>query len=101
MVVSYLDDVNFSDDKPVVSTLIKTDIINEMRIAFKKGQVMKEHKAPFPILVNVVSGAIGFDAEGEVYLMKTGDTIMIHANLPHELSAIEESVVRVTLVKTA
>jgi quercetin dioxygenase-like cupin family protein len=60
---------------------------------------MKEHKAPFPITVQVIEGKIDFGVEGANFELVTGDLIGLEANIPHDLKAIEESIVRLSLSK--
>jgi len=60
---------------------------------------MKKHKAPFPIVVQVLSGAIDFNVNESIQYLKEGGMISLKANIPHDLTAREESVVRLTLSK--
>ncbi|MEL0653357.1 hypothetical protein V6246_18190, partial [Algibacter sp. TI.3.09] len=43
----------YTEDKPSITLLLKTDTTKELRIALKEGQLMKEHKAPYPIIVEI------------------------------------------------
>lgn len=99
-IASFLEEVNFNENKPAVSLLLDTDFSKEIRIVFKKGQVMKDHKAPFAIIVQVLKGCIDFGVEGEVKQLNTGDLISLEPKIIHNLTAIEESVVRLTLSKS-
>lgn len=98
-IVSFLEEVNFNENKPAVSLLLDTDFSKEIRIVFKKGQIMKNHQAPFAIIVQVLKGCIDFGVEGEVKQLNTGDLISLEPKIIHNLTAIKESVVRLTLSK--
>lgn len=96
---SYLQDLNFNEDKVAVSLILDTEFTKEIRIAFKKGQVMREHQAPLPIVVQVFRGEIDFGVGEERYNLKEGDMITLAGTIKHDLIALEESVVRLTLSK--
>ena len=97
---SFLEDIKFNEIKPAVSLLLDTDFSKEIRVAFKKGQVMEDHQAPFAIIVQVLKGRIDFGVEGEVQTMNTGDIISLKPQVVHNLTAIEESIVRLSLSKS-
>lgn len=98
-IASFLEEVNFNENKPAVSLLLDTDFSKEIRIVFIKGQIMKDHQAPFSIIVQVLKGCIDFGLEGEIKQLNTGDLISLEPKIIHNLTAVEESVVRLTLSK--
>ena len=97
---SLLKDLEFNDKKPAVQVLLDTESSREIRIAMKKGQVMKEHKTPYPIVVELFEGAISFGVNGEVHEIKKGDMLTLEGNVPHDLKAEEDSIVRLSLSKS-
>lgn len=96
---SLLQNLHFNDQKPAISVLLETDFTKDIRIAMRKGQLMKEHKTAFPIVVQVFSGQIDFGVRGEKVVLQAGDMIALEGGVPHDLLAAEESVVRLTLSK--
>lgn len=96
---SLRSDLNYNEDKVAVKVLMETESSKEIRILFRKGQTMKEHKAGFPITVEIHDGAIEFGVNGGKMDLKTGDLISLEANVPHDLLAQEDSIVRLTLSK--
>lgn len=82
---SLLKNLSFNDKKPAVQVLMETDSSKEIRIAMKKGQEMKEHKTPFPIVVELFEGSISFGVNGEMYPVKKGDILSLEGNVPHDL----------------
>jgi quercetin dioxygenase-like cupin family protein len=99
-VISFLENPQFNSEKPGVSLLLETDFSKEIQIVFKKGQIMKDHKAPFTIVVQVLKGTIDFGVAGKTLTMNAGDLISLKAHEVHNLLAQEESVVRLTLSKS-
>lgn len=96
---SFSDSIEHEGDRIKTQVIIETSFSKEIRILFKKDQIMKEHKAPFPIIVHILDGTINFGVEGETHLLKQGDIITLEANVPHDLHAEEKSTVRLTLSK--
>lgn len=91
--------VEYNEKRPAIQVLLETQAGKEIRMAFKEGQVLKEHKTPFPIVVEIFEGAIDFGVRGEVQPLKKGDLIALEGNVPHDLKAIEPSIVRLSLNK--
>jgi len=96
---SFYKDLEFSDESVVITPLLNSDFGKEIRIAFKEGQVMKEHKTKFPITVMTLRGSIEFGVGEETYILNEGEVIALEGNVMHELKALKESVVRLSLHK--
>lgn len=99
IIASLVDSLEYKEDKPTIKLLLDTEFTKEIRIAFRKDQVMKKHTAPLPIVVEIFEGSIDFGVEGEVLKLKKGDLITLEAKIPHDLKATEDSIVRLTLCK--
>ena len=96
---SFNKNLDFDDNRIVTKVLLESSFSKEIRILLKQGQIMKEHKAPFPIIVHVLEGEIDFGVQGEIQLLKKGDIITLAGNIPHDLKALKDSIVRLTLSK--
>jgi quercetin dioxygenase-like cupin family protein len=96
---SFNEDLIF-EDKIKTKVILETSFSKEIRILLKAGQVMKQHQTKFPIVVHLLKGEIDFGVENTVHRIKEGDVLTLEANVPHDLSAIEDSVVRLTLSKS-
>lgn len=89
----------YSDIKVQITPLMETDYTKEIRIVFKKDQIMKDHHTPHPISVEIVEGAIDFGVNAEVYSLIKGDIVSLEASVMHNLKATQDSIVRLTLSK--
>lgn len=96
---SLRSDLVYNEEKVAVKVMMESETSKEIRILFRKGQLMKEHKAGYPITVEICEGHIEFGVEGEKHSLKSGDLIFLEANVPHDLLAEEDSIVRLTLSK--
>ena len=89
----------YNEKGPAINILMETDTSKEIRIVFKEGQVMKEHKTPFPIVVQVFKGCIDFGVQGKKHHLEAGSLISLSGGVPHDLKALEDSIVRLSLSK--
>ena len=97
---SFFKDLEFSDKSVVITPMLNSSFGKEIRIAFKEGQVMKEHKTKFPITVSTLKGSIEFGVGAEMFVLNEGDVIALEGNVMHELKATAQSVVRLSLHKS-
>ncbi len=96
---SLLNELTYNDEKPAITVLMETPLTKEIRIAMKAGQTMRDHKAPFPITVEIFEGSIEFGVDNELLTLGKGDLISLDSNVVHNLKALNNSVVRLTLSK--
>lgn len=94
-----LKNLEFNENKPNITVLFESSFSKEIRILLKENQIMKEHKTPFPIVVEVFDGNIDFGVNGEIHTLNKGDILTLEGNIPHDLKANENSIIRLTLSK--
>ena len=95
---SLIDNITYqNDEKPTITVLLKTANTKEVRIVMKKGQFMKEHKAPFPIIIEMFEGEIDFGVNGNKQILKKGDMIALESNIAHDLSCISNCIIRLSI----
>lgn len=96
---SLLEDIVYGEDRPAIKVMLENTATKEIRIVFRAGQEMKEHSAPFPIVVEVVDGEIDFGVNGKRIALNRGMLITLEGHVPHDLLAKKDSVVRLSLNK--
>ena len=96
---SLTNNIEYHETRPTIQVLLETENGKDIRIAFKKGQVMKEHKTPFAIVVEIFEGSIDFGVNGEVHSLNRGDLVALEGGVPHDLTAVQDSIVRLSLNK--
>jgi len=98
-IASLLNELEFNEKAPAIKVMIDTEAGKEIRMAFRKGQSLKEHKTPYPIVVEIFEGQIDFGVNGETQILQKGNLIALDGNVPHDLMAKEDSIVRLSLNK--
>jgi len=68
----------------------KADGGNVTLFAFDEGQELSEHTAPFDAFVHILDGEAEVKISGKTYRLKAGDGIIMPANLPHAVKAIQK-----------
>lgn len=96
---SFNADLTYNDSKVRTQVILETSFTKEIRILLKEGQAMREHKAPFPIIVHLLEGCIDFGIEGNTHKLNKGAILTLSGNVPHDLLAHEDSIVRLSLSK--
>lgn len=96
---SLLNEIDFTENKPNIKVLMETDNTKEIRILMKKGQLMKEHQTPFPIVVEIFDGRINFGVNGEKLDLDKGDIISLEGSVPHDLKCTSDAIIRLSLSK--
>jgi len=81
--------VDYQDGSIVSKEIIKKGKGTVTLFAFDKGQGLSEHTAPFDALVYIFDGKVEISIAGKPYCLKTGETIIMPANKPHSLKAID------------
>jgi quercetin dioxygenase-like cupin family protein len=79
-------------------TVFKTESMQVVLLAMHKGAEMKEYSANCLMTLLVIEGTLVFSAPGKKSQLKIGEMIALHRNIPHSISAKEESVFLMTLV---
>ncbi|HLS30878.1 MAG TPA: hypothetical protein VK021_08485 [Flavobacteriaceae bacterium] len=98
---SILNDLDYNENgnAPKISLLMISHLGKEIRILFKKGQYMKEHFTPSPVLIEVYEGKVEFGSEQGVQTLERGDMISLKGGVRHDLTAFEDSIVKLSLHK--
>lgn len=94
---SIYEHLRYGAEKPDIKVILETSATKEIRICMKNNQLMKTHKSPFPIVIHVVQGAVRLGIATEIYDMKSGDMIGMEGNIPHDLTATEDTIIRLSI----
>ncbi len=90
----------YQDGSVVSRQITKADAGNVTLFAFDKDQGLSEHTAPFDALVHVLEGEAQVTISGRAFDLKAGDVIIMPANEPHALKAMERFKMLLTMIRT-
>lgn len=79
--------------------VIKNPAGNVTLFSFDKDQGLSEHSAPFDALVQILDGEAEIRIGGVAQRVKAGELIIMPANVPHALQAIERFKMLLTMIK--
>lgn len=96
---SLIHNAVYAADKPQVELLLDTPFSKEIRICLSKGQEMKRHQTAFPIVVELFEWEAEFWVEEQIYHLHKGDILTLEGGIPHDVKALDESIIRLTLSK--
>ena len=96
---SYNNSIAYADKAVVSKHVLKTETGNISLFAFDKGEGLSEHTAPFDAVVYIVDGKADILINRQSNLLEAGETIIMPANIPHALTAIEKFKMVLTMIK--
>jgi quercetin dioxygenase-like cupin family protein len=91
--------IDYQDGSIVSKEIIKNEKGTVTLFAFDKGQGLSEHTAPFDAVVYNFDGKAEITIEGKIHLLEAGEIIVMPANKPHALKAIERFKMLLVMVK--
>jgi quercetin dioxygenase-like cupin family protein len=78
-------------------TIYKTNGMRIVLIALHEDAVMEKHTTNGIVSVQLLDGEINFNVNNESFLLKPGQIIALHRNVPHSVAASKESVFLLTV----
>lgn len=100
VVVNVAGLTGYEDDAVVSKTLLKKKAGTVTLFSFDKGQGLSEHTAPFDAMVFVVDGEAEVTVGGEAKRVCAGELIVLPANVPHSLDAVERFKMVLVMVRS-
>ena len=80
-------------------TLVKTGILDVVRLIIPAGKAIPEHKAPGIITVHCLEGAVDFTTGGQTRRLDAGQLLYLIDGAPHSLRGVEDASVLVTIFR--
>ena len=80
-------------------TLVKTANLSIVLTALHKNATLCGHEVGGPITLQVLSGTIDFGVSGQPQTLEAGKVIALDKAIPHEIRALEDSELLLTIAK--
>ena len=97
---SFAESINYAEKAVVSKHVLRKETGNISLFAFDKGEGLSEHTTPFDAMVFIVDGKADIIINGVSNVLEIGDTIIMPANIPHALKAVERFKMLLTMIKS-
>ena len=91
--------VKYASDCIVSTTILRKQVGTITLFAFDKGQELSEHTSPYDAVVQILDGKAQLTIGGEHKEVQAGQIIIMPANVPHALTAIEKFKMLLTMIR--
>ncbi|MDZ4171508.1 MAG: cupin domain-containing protein [Methanobacteriaceae archaeon] len=96
-----IDDlINYQERSVVSREIVKKETGTVTIFAFDEGEGLSEHSAPFDAMVQIVDGAALITIGGVKNTVRKGQMIIMPANTPHALHALEKYKMILTMIRS-
>jgi quercetin dioxygenase-like cupin family protein len=99
-VFSFNDSVEYASGGILSKTVLKKETGNISLFSFAMGEALSEHTAPFDAIIQVVDGLGEVTIGGKPFILKSGETIIMPANIPHAVRAVEKFKMVLTMIRS-
>lgn len=80
-------------------TLTKGPALRVVLLTMKKGATLREHRACGPVTIQAVSGLLRLSVGGQTLDLGPAEVAILESAIDHEVEALKESALLLTLVK--
>jgi quercetin dioxygenase-like cupin family protein len=99
-VLKTVDLIEYQDGSVVSREIIRKDTGTVTIFAFDKGEGLSEHTAPFDAMVQIIDGKAEITISGNKNVLEAGEMIIMPANEPHALTALEKYKMVLTMIRS-
>ncbi len=99
-VYNLADAVDYQGDAIVSKTLMNKDAGSVTLFAFDQGQELSEHTSPYDALVTLLEGVSEITISGHPVRVEAGEFIIMPADEPHALTALERFKMLLVMIRS-
>ena len=97
--LNFSDMIDYSEGGIISKQVLKNEAGNITLFSFDKGQGLTEHTASFDALVQILDGETEITIGGKPLRLTVGQSVIMPANVPHALYAVEKFKMLLTMIK--
>jgi len=94
------DLIDYQEGSVVSREIFRKETGTVTIFAFDKGEGLSEHSAPFDAMVQIVDGTALITIGGKENIVQKGEMIIMPANIPHALHAVEKYKMILTMIRS-
>ncbi len=91
--------IEYSSGGVISKQVMRKKSGNVTLFSFDKDQGLTEHTSPFDAMVHILDGVAEIKIDGEPHILNAGECIIMPANHPHALYAVEPFKMVLTMIK--
>ncbi len=95
-----VDLIDYQEESIVSRTIVDGNTGSVTLFAFDEGHGLSEHTAPFDALVYILNGEAEVTISSNVLRLKEGEMVIMPANEPHALRAVERFKMLLIMIKS-
>ena len=93
------EQVEISKEKVQFEPIFETSGGGVVLLGFQKGQKLDKHLSTTSLMVNVIEGEVIFRINDTPHVLKTGQFILVGAEVPHSVDALADTKLMLVKVK--
>ena len=93
------ESIEYASGGVISKQVTKNKAGNITLLSFDKGQGLTEHTANYDAFVQILDGEAEIQIDRQPYMLKKGDCIIMPANIPHALKAVEQFKMLLTMIR--
>lgn len=99
-VFTFSESIDYTDGGIVSKTVLKKETGNISLFSFAKGEGLSEHTAPYDALIQVVDGKGEIIIGGVSFMVDSGESIILPADISHAVKATENFKMVLTMIRS-
>lgn len=92
-------ELDYTNGDVVTKNIVSNDNGSVTLLAFDYNAMIARHSVASDVLVYVIEGAVEFEVEDQRHKLESGDGMVLPANTPHTVIALDKAKVLLTRIK--